>query len=141
MEGSRALRETPSVTHLPGRTARELGLWGEGEAARHLEACGWRILARNYRFGRREVDLVATRDGVLAFVEVKTRRGRGFGPPAEAVTALKRREIEAVAGHWLLHHPAPSGGVRFDVVSILVELGTGRHEVEHLPDAWRPGWA
>lgn len=98
------------------------------------------MLARNHRFGRREIDLIVARGGVLAFVEVKTRAGEGFGTPAEAVTALKRREIEAVAAHWLAHRLESWDGVRFDVVSIVRDRTTGRIRVEHVEDAWRPGW-
>jgi putative endonuclease len=118
----------------------ELGRWGERTAERHLVRRGWRVLARNHRFGRREVDLIVSRGGVLAFVEVKTRAGEGFGSPAEAVTALKRREIETVAAHYLAHRAGSWAGVRFDVVSIVRDTPSGRVRVEHVEDAWRPGW-
>ncbi|MFQ5537747.1 MAG: YraN family protein [Gemmatimonadota bacterium] len=81
--------------------AHALGRWGERLAARFLEGKGWRVLARGYRFGRREVDIIAARDGVLAFVEVKTRSGDAYGAPHEAVTRAKRREIEVVARYFL----------------------------------------
>lgn len=83
----------PTPTHPP----HALGRRGELLAVRMLEARGWRILATNYRAGRREVDVVARRGNLLAFVEVKTRSGSGFGAPQAAVTRLKQREIEAVA--------------------------------------------
>jgi putative endonuclease len=118
----------------------ELGRWGERTAERHLVRRGWRVLARNHRFGRREVDLIVSRGGVLAFVEVKTRAGEGFGSPAEAVTALKRREIETVAAHNHAHPAGSWAGVRFDVVSIVRDTPSGRVRVEHVEDAWRPGW-
>ncbi|MCH7992121.1 MAG: YraN family protein, partial [Gemmatimonadetes bacterium] len=53
----------------------ELGAWGERLAGARLERRGWTILERNYRLGRREVDLIARKEGILAFVEVKTRSG------------------------------------------------------------------
>lgn len=115
-----------------------LGAWGEREASRLLERRGWRILASNYRFGRREVDLVARRGDVLAFVEVKTRSGDGFGPPEEAVTARKRREIEAVARAFLARHPLVDVDVRFDVVAIVVGRGREVLRATHVADAWRP---
>jgi putative endonuclease len=97
------------------------------------------VLARNYHFGRREVDLVVRRDDVIAFVEVKTRAGDGYGAPAEAVTALKRREIETVALQFLVSEGLHDVGVRFDVISIVVDRDTGSVELEHIEDAWRPG--
>ena len=99
------------------------------------------MLARNYRFGRREVDLVVRRDALVAFVEVKTRAGRGWGAPQEAITALKRREIEAVAVHFLARHGLGEVEVRFDAVAITVVPGADVVGIEHLEDAWRPGWA
>lgn len=100
------------------------------------------MLARNYRYGRREVDLVVRRGDLVAFVEVKTRAGDGFGVPQAAITALKRREVEAVAADFLRRHRLHDLDVRFDAVAIVVRRGVGRTEValEHLEDAWRPGW-
>ncbi|HSW30819.1 MAG TPA: YraN family protein [Longimicrobiales bacterium] len=119
-----------------------LGRWGEGRAARFLERRGWTILARNYRFGRREVDLVVLRDGLLAFVEVKTRAGTGFGSPQDSITLLKRREIEAVAAQFVDRHRLHALAVRFDAMAILVRRRAGGSDViiEHVEDAWRPGW-
>jgi len=117
-----------------------LGEWGERHAARFLLAKGWSILARNYRFGRREVDLIVRRGDIVAFVEVKTRAGEGFGCPEEAITLMKRREIETVATHFLAHHAPPGMWVRFDAVAIVVDAGAKRVRVRHLEDAWRPGW-
>ena len=98
------------------------------------------MLARNYRFGRREVDLIARQGDTVVFVEVKTRAGVGFGTPADSITLLKRREIEAVAQEYLVRHDLVDVVVRFDAVAILVD-GAGREtRVEHIRDAWRPGW-
>lgn len=117
-----------------------LGRWGEERACAHLEERGWTILARNYRFGRREVDVVASRGSVVAFIEVKTRAGPGYGAPLEAVTRLKRREIEAVAQQFLMRHRLDGADIRFDAVSVIVERRGERARVEHVEDAWRPGW-
>lgn len=117
----------------------EVGRRGEDLAALHLQSDGWSILARNYRAGRREVDLVAVRGPVLAFVEVKTRSGTGFGHPLAAVTRRKRRDLTAAARHWLGHHGGSGGRrVRFDAVAVHLD-GRGGARIEHVPDAWRPG--
>lgn len=107
-------------------------------AAGYMLGRGWRILASNYRFGRREVDLIVRRSDLVAFVEVKTRAGSGYGAPEEAVTRLKRREIEAVAERWLERHRPGDVDVRFDVISILVGPDGRVTDVAHLEDAWRP---
>jgi len=122
----------------PTHPPHELGRRGESVAAGYLLGRGWRLLASNYRFGRREVDLVVRRGDLVVFVEVKTRAGAGFGAPEEAVTRLKRREIEIVAEHWLERHRPGDVDVRFDVVSILVSPDGRLADVVHLEDAWRP---
>lgn len=114
---------------------QRLGSYGEQLAADYLERAGWRILHRNYRVGRREIDLVARRGGVVAFIEVKARRGREFGDPLEAVTARKRREIELVASVWLERHGAEEDLYRFDAIAVRLDR-IGASRIEHLEDAW-----
>ena len=77
------------------------GWEGEELARRFLQRRGWRILDRRFRMGRLEIDLVARRGAVVAFIEVKTRFSDAFGSPLEAVTAAKQREISRVAGAWI----------------------------------------
>jgi putative endonuclease len=115
-----------------------LGRFGERYAHAYLEGNGWTILETNYRFGRREVDLVVRRGGLVAFVEVKTRAGAGYGAPEDAVTRLKRREIEAVAREYLWRQRLDDVDVRFDVVAIVAGAGRRVIRIEHLEDAWRP---
>ena len=115
---------------------KPLGDRGESIAAEHLERAGWSIVDRNFRMGRKEIDLVARRGEVVAFVEVKTRAGLGYGHPLEAITAKKRREIQQVAGAWVARYGRPDDSYRFDAVSVLLRSG-GPEVVEHVEDAWR----
>jgi putative endonuclease len=119
-------------------TQRELGIRGERLAAEYLEALGYTVLSRNYRWGRREVDLIVRLGRVVAFVEVKTRAGDGFGHPLEAITALKRREVERVAIHWQRRNGRARQQYRFDAVGVLLRRGA-RPIIEHVPNAWRLG--
>jgi putative endonuclease len=96
-----------------------LGRAGEDLAARFLEGRGWAIVDRNVRYREGEIDLVAARAGVLAFVEVKTRRSRAFGAPAEAVTFRKAQRIRLLATRYLAERKPRAAGVRFDVVDVL----------------------
>jgi putative endonuclease len=114
---------------------KTLGDRGEEIAARHLARAGWTVTHRNFRLGHKEIDLVARRGEVVAFVEVKTRAGLGYGHPLEAITARKRREIAQVATAWIERHGAPGDVYRFDAVAVLVR--GGEPEVEHVEDAWR----
>lgn len=111
----------------------------EEEAARYLRGAGYRILARNYRFGRREVDLVAEADGIVVFVEVKGRRSSDLGHPLSAITARKRRDVEIAARGWIRSNPV-AGGIRFDAVSVEARgEDPGGWCITHVADAWRPG--
>ena len=123
--------EPPPRVHPP----HALGRLGESRAREYLIQRGWSIEARNYRFGRREVDIVARRGNLLAFVEVKTRGGDAYGAPEEAVTRLKRREIEIVAREYLCRHRLDDVDVRLDVIAVTVGPNA---RIEHLEDAWRP---
>ena len=92
------------------------------------------MLARNWRAGRREVDLVVRRGEVTAFVEVKARRNRRFGDPLEAIHRKKRADLAAAAREWLDRDPEFSPVVRFDAVA--VERDGRDWRVRHVPDAW-----
>ena len=121
-------------------TARRqaLGLLGERIAARWLRRDGYAILAHRWRSGHRDLDLIVARDGCVAFVEVKTRRGNGFGGPVSAVGVRKQRELGRSARVWAARHAALAVAYRFDVFAVLVE-GDGpaaRVRVRHVPDAF-----
>ena len=100
-------------------------VWRAGEdlAARHLSELGWEILARNWRCPVGELDIIARQPGappVVVFCEVKARRGLGFGPPLEAITARKQAKLRELALHWLRdqEHGVPS--IRFDALGVLL---------------------
>jgi putative endonuclease len=109
---------------MPVRSARQgLGRTGEHLAANALMEDGYRILERNFRCRHGEIDLVAEHEQDLVFVEVKTRRGTGYGRPEEAVTLPKQRKIIEVASYYLDLHSCPERSWRIDVVA--VQLSTG----------------
>ncbi len=89
--------------------------------------------------GRLEIDLVARRGSLVAFIEVKTRFSDAFGSPLEAVTANKQREIARVASAWIDRHGKAGDAYRMDVVG--VTMGRSRPpKIEHVANAFRPGW-
>lgn len=110
------------------------GLAAEEQAIRYLLSRGWNVLAHRWRAGRAEVDIVARRGALVTFVEVKARRGSGFGSPFEAITGAKRRELVKAARVWIDRHGIPSDIYRFDVIALV------DNELQHLEDAFRPGW-
>lgn len=125
-------------------TPREIGELGERLAARHLYLReGFRILRRNFKAPRGgEVDLVCRDGETLAFVEVKARRGRALGRPADAVDAKKQSLITRGAMRWLRLLDHPEVCFRFDVVEVMLEEGevpevTLIREAFHLPEPMR----
>lgn len=121
-------------------TTNDIGDRGEDLAASVLKEDGYRILERNYRAGRNEVDLVCydpRGDGEVVFVEVKTRSGTGFGPPAASVTADKQQVLIEVAQAYLYEQDWEGAPARFDVVGIL--LDSDEPQVKHYQNAFFPG--
>jgi len=110
------------------------GLQGERIAARWLRREGWRILEHRFRSGHRDIDLVVQRDGTVAFVEVKARRGEGFGSPVESVHFRKQRELGRSARVWVDRHGQIGQEYRFDVIGVLVSGQNVR--VRHVPNAF-----
>jgi putative endonuclease len=103
-----------------GRHHLELGRRGEALVADHYLARGYRLLARNWRHGRRgELDLVLTTRRTLVVCEVKARSSAAFGVPAEAVDHRKQARIRALTAAFLEANPMPLAGIRFDVASVL----------------------
>ncbi|MFK3980254.1 YraN family protein [Micromonospora sp. NPDC050397] len=117
------------------RQRQAVGAYGERCAVRHLVANGLRVVDRNWRCPSGEIDIVAWDGRVLAFCEVKTRRGTAFGPPAEAVVPAKARRLRGLAAQWLAQHPTHPDEVRFDVISVFAPA-RGAARVEHLKAAF-----
>jgi len=120
------------VAAVEGNTAR--GAFGERIAALYLQLAGCTILERNVRFDHVEIDLVVRDGPCIAFVEVKTRCGRGFGGACEAVGPEKMRNLRRAA-RWYLYRELPAGPVeeyRFDLVSLDCNLARGMMELSHI---------
>jgi putative endonuclease len=96
------------------------GELGERIAERWLLRRGWRVVQRRFRSGHRDIDLVVERDGTVAFVEVKARKGAEFGGPLQAVNHRKRKQLERSAMVWVDRHGREAESYRFDVVGVLV---------------------
>jgi len=108
-----------------------LGKSGEQLAARFLEAGGYRIIDRNWRGTRGELDIIAQHEGSTVFVEVKTRSALGFGHPFEAVTPKKLRSLRRLAGEWCAARADAGGRIRLDVIAVIGGL-EGPARIEHL---------
>ncbi|MDQ1384185.1 MAG: putative endonuclease [Actinomycetota bacterium] len=112
-----------------------LGTAGEDAVALWYAGGGYSVLARNWRVREGEIDLVARRDATIVFCEVKTRRGDGFGLPAEAVTMRKQVRLRKLAVRWLADNPSRADVLRFDVASVTPD-GRGAWTVDVLEAAF-----
>ena len=102
----------------PGGERAIRGREAEETAAAWLAGQGYRVLARNHRTRRGEVDLICREGGVLCFVEVRSRTRLDYGSPAASVTVAKARRVVAAATDWALRHGGLAQDMRFDVVAV-----------------------
>ena len=94
-------------------------------------------MERQYRCRWGEIDLIArTADGILCFVEVKTRSGGAIAPPREAVTAAKRRRLRDAAGWYLAQTGQDDCLCRFDVAEVYPADGSGRRQIKYITSAF-----
>lgn len=94
------------------------GKWGEELAACYLRDQGYQIIFRNFYSKYGELDIVAKKNHLLVFVEVKTRTQDNFGTPAEAVDARKRRHMTYAASYFIQRFGFQHVDLRFDVIEI-----------------------
>jgi putative endonuclease len=111
------------------------GVKGENLAAEFLVNKGFRIVTKNFRYGRGEIDLIVSREDWLIFVEVKTRSSFDYGPPEQFVHTYQIKRIFDAAEAFIFKIDW-QGHVRFDVVSVRLEEGTEIPlEILHFEDA------
>ncbi len=116
---------------LPTKT---LGSWGEQRAAVYLENLGYTIIARNFRYGHGEIDLIVEDKGTLVFVEVKTQKSDAMGEAFTWVTRKKQRQIGRVALAYLTVNGITDRDCRFDVIA--VAKGQNGIEIKHIVNAF-----
>ena len=114
---------------------KRLGNQGEEEVARWLRGHGYRVLASQYRCRFGEIDLITrSREGVLCFVEVKTRSSAARGLPREAVDQRKQQRLQKTAALYLAEKGLDCP-VRFDVAEVYLEEGRAPR-IEYLENAF-----
>lgn len=114
------------------------GTGAENAAESFLVRQGLRIVARNYRTARGEIDIVADDGGTLAFVEVRMRSSSAFGGAGESIDRRKRRRIVAAARHFLANGPSAEPPCRFDAMLLTPQspVASDAYAVEWLRDAF-----
>jgi putative endonuclease len=117
------------------------GRLGEEAACAYLAASGMRILARNWRAGHLELDIIAQDNGTIVFAEVKTRAAQGLESPHEALTPAKRSRLVRAAGMWLSSNDMWDRPCRFDLVCVTTEARAPEPEQMSLQAARAAGTA
>jgi putative endonuclease len=118
-----------------GSDRRAAGAQFEHLASRFLEGKGYRILERNVRLVRKEVDIVAADGDTIVFIEVKGRRSTVFGTGSEAVGPRKQMGLVKFAAAYLERRGLWSRPCRFDVVAVGAGRG-GEPVFEHIENAF-----
>lgn len=116
-------------------TRREVGARGEKLAADFLERQGYTILQRNFRCREGEIDIVAQHGENLVFVEVRAKKGSGFGTPEESITNRKKEKLVSVADAYLQECDDPPSTWRIDVVAIELTSDNDIRRLEHIESA------
>jgi putative endonuclease len=109
-----------------------LGKKGEDLACEYLKRHGYRIIGRNFKFHYGELDIIAVKDDILVFIEVKTRIGKSFGLPEEAVTPRKLNEVVKTAQFFKSLHPELPESLRIDVVGIELDENDNLKYFNHI---------
>jgi len=112
----------------------ELGKKAENLAAEYLQKNGYKILVRNFRYQKSEIDIIAEKEHQIIVVEVKARSTDFFILPQEAVTKGKIKSIVTAANHFMEEFNK-NQEVRFDIISVLPDK-KGNLIIEHIPDAF-----
>ena len=111
-------------------THNELGKWGEDLAADYLQRKGYTIIERDWKSGKRDLDIIAQDGNVIVFVEVKTRRNRLFGEPEESVDYHKLQNLQQAISHYVKFKHIRQE-IRFDIISIVGTVGTDP-DIQHI---------
>ncbi|MCR4428886.1 MAG: YraN family protein [Caldiserica bacterium] len=110
----------------------DLGPHGEKLAEKFLRRAGFRILERNFRRKGGEIDLVCVKNGVIVFVEVKTRKSLASGHPLESLTPFKKERLLRTGYQYLAEKQIFEKAFRFDLVAILLDTGGRVREIQHI---------
>lgn len=119
---------------------KAFGKWGENQAEIFLQKRGYEILEKNYQKRCGEIDIVATHNQILHFIEVKTRQDSSsekYGAPEEAVDLRKQRKLAETAYYYLSERNFPEDtNWQIDVISITYSPQENKAEIRHIQNAF-----
>ena len=124
---------------MSGDRRRPLGAAGEKAVAAYLRSRGYAILDVNWRCRIGEIDVVAAKDGILAFVEVRSRSRKSlgsFGTPLESITPKKQLTLRRCAEAYLQRSPSSPSRIRFDCAGVVFGDDGTHAAVDYVEDAF-----
>jgi putative endonuclease len=109
---------------------QKIGKLGEDLASKYLIENGYSIMTRNFYCRQGEIDIVATKQDEIIFVEVKTRTNFYYGRPAEAVNGIKRKNMQKASAYFIYKNRLNNISIRFDVIEIFIEKN--QYKINHI---------
>ncbi len=119
-----------------GSASQKNGAKGERRAVLYLRMHGYRILERNYLFGHKEIDIIARKGDVIAFIEVKSRSGKQGIPGAMSVTESKKRNIVTAAKAYAAQKGIEKKVLRFDIIEADLDERSPFRGITHYENAF-----
>lgn len=116
---------------------KDIGFYGEDISVDFLRNEGYKILEKNFNCSSGEIDIIALKNNILSFIEVKSRFTTSFGNPKESVTCYKQHRIINSAKYYLHHKKLYDYYIRFDVIEVIFNFDCSKYEIEFLKDAFR----
>ncbi len=127
-----------STTHMTNaKPTQPFGRYGEQLVVRHLENSGYQIITTNWRCSLGEIDIVAQKENILIFVEVRSRHAENTEPSFESVNKRKQSKLAALANEYIDTHKLDEMMWRIDVIGVAIPR-SGKTIIEHVEDAL--GW-
>ncbi|MCX6012717.1 MAG: YraN family protein [Chloroflexi bacterium] len=124
------------ITTIADSTNRkQTGSSGEALAIKHLRKHGYKIIETNFRCRYGEIDIIATKNDYLVFIEVRAKKNLGFGSPEESITAIKKERLVSLAEYYLQTHKKLPPQWRIDVVPVELDSGNRVTRIEIIENA------
>lgn len=116
---------------------QQKGQLGEEAACRWLREQGYRMIRQNWRCRSGEIDIIASREGLIIFVEVRSRSGTGqYGTPQESVDMRKMQQVRSTAAVYLQMTGETDQQIRFDVIAVMLNKAGETISVDHIVNAF-----
>ncbi len=106
------------MNKINNKSTVEIGSWGEDKAVEYLKNQGYRILCRNFHSKFGEIDIIAVKNKVICFIEVKTRKKISYGLPSQAVNYGKQKKLILTAEYFLTRNYSQNFAYRFDIIEV-----------------------